>query len=376
MSAVHAQGGIGKTELAVHYARMHAHSYPAGIWMLNAAGRKELIPLIGSLAYSAEFKFDVPQAIKDDEQRLGEAVLSELQRRSKEVEDKDSDGSGSTLLILDNVTEPSLLSLTELVKLKEPRWLRLLATSRRGEDEIPPVEGMLAHLPIPGVSREEALDLLDGLTRRRYRNNPTEWEALEELVIILDGFTLALDQVASYLGLKVDEGVLPSQYLMRLRAEGLTSLDDLSKEQQVADRILHQEKQYAVHPGMEHEGTGPYALGLDALRYRQPLAQCACTMAMVGASSTGAPWRCRQGHCRAIRIPGPRPGDSCRACAYSFRVIRMAWGGCTMLYDSPYGRRPSAIRAATRASATAGMALYHLEQTFSGTLRPEASWRS
>ena len=140
------------------------------------------------------------------------------------------------MLILDNVTEPALLSLSELVKLKEPSWLRMLATSRRGDDEIAPIEGVLTHLPIPVMSREEALDLLDAHAGYRFRSDAKEWAAIEEIVRMLGGFTLALDQVGAFLGLHLEEGVLPSNYLERLQAEGLTGLDELTGDEQVSGR--------------------------------------------------------------------------------------------------------------------------------------------
>ena len=57
VTAVHGLGGQGKTELAVAYAHDWADGYPAGLWVLGAEGKKELLPLLGELAFAPEFGF-------------------------------------------------------------------------------------------------------------------------------------------------------------------------------------------------------------------------------------------------------------------------------------------------------------------------------
>ncbi len=42
VTALHGLGGQGKTELAVAYGHAWADCYPAGLWLINAEGKKAL----------------------------------------------------------------------------------------------------------------------------------------------------------------------------------------------------------------------------------------------------------------------------------------------------------------------------------------------
>ena len=82
VTAVHGLGGMGKTELAVAYANGYADRYPAGLWSLAAEGKKELLPLLGELAFVPAFGYTPSDAEKADAHRLGQAVLEELRSRT------------------------------------------------------------------------------------------------------------------------------------------------------------------------------------------------------------------------------------------------------------------------------------------------------
>ena len=78
---------------------------------------------------------------------------------------------------------------------------------------------------------------------------PTEEVAALDLVRALGGFTLAVEQVAIYLGLHPE--IAPSAFLSGLRTRGLDSIDRLVGSREVASQILHREK----HLGLVLEAT-------------------------------------------------------------------------------------------------------------------------
>ena len=72
-----------------------------------------------------------------------------------------------------------------------------------------------------------------------------EEAAVRELVRELGGFTLAVEQVAVFLGLHGE--ITPSAFLAGLRQKGLPSADALpAKHVAVGEQMLHQDKQLAL----------------------------------------------------------------------------------------------------------------------------------
>jgi len=80
-------GGQGKSELAVAYAHAFADCYPAGLWALRAESKKELLPLIGELAFDPALGYVPTDAEKNDPPLLGKAVLNHLKSRADAVRD-------------------------------------------------------------------------------------------------------------------------------------------------------------------------------------------------------------------------------------------------------------------------------------------------
>ncbi|MCX6880092.1 MAG: toll/interleukin-1 receptor domain-containing protein, partial [Verrucomicrobia bacterium] len=264
VTAVQGLGGQGKTELAVAYAHGWADSYPAGLWSLGAEGKTELLPLIGELAWERALGFTPTEAEKNDPVLLGRSVLEHLKQRAEAVKDRDPDRGAACLLLLDNVSEPALLSPAQLATLPGglgSGWLRIVATTRL---EVSKQKDRLAVLTVDALDDDSALTLIrDHQPFRDARHRPvtdpeqsvpkgvptfaseTEEAAALEIVRALGGFTLAVEQVALYLGLHPE--VTPSAFFATLQARGLPVADTLpQRDADVALQMRTQSKQLAL----------------------------------------------------------------------------------------------------------------------------------
>ena len=244
VTALHGLGGQGKTELAVAYAHGRADSYRAGLWVVGAEGKTELLPLIGELAFEPALGVALTAEMRADSVRMARAVLAELERRSAALRDHDAERGAAALVILDNVSEAALLSPAQLATLPRADWLRLVATTRLGPERLGGAARYLALVPVDSLEEDDALALVCDHQPDGCFASPQEENAARQIIRDLGGFTLAVEQVAIYLGLYPD--VSPTSFLDRLRRDGLPTTDLLPKEEDVAGRILHQEKQLAV----------------------------------------------------------------------------------------------------------------------------------
>ncbi|PLX93994.1 MAG: hypothetical protein C0621_06400, partial [Desulfuromonas sp.] len=236
VAAVHGFGGMGKTELAVKFANDKAGHFVGGLWDLNAEGHKALLPLIGNLTLALEIQ-ESASPTETGEQR-GQRVLAELKKRA-------DNGEGRALLLLDNISEPALLSNPQLNTLHHEAWLTLVVTTRLGEHDLS--DDRLAFVSVDSLSPSDALNLI--LKHQPGGVWPTataaeDEAAAQELVRELGGFTLAVEAVAVYLGLHPE--IRPAAYLKRLIREGLISVDALGKDPDVKDQLQHRERQLAL----------------------------------------------------------------------------------------------------------------------------------
>ena len=276
VTAVHGLGGQGKTELAYHYANGYADWYQGGLWSLGADGKKELLPLLGELAFVPAFGYTPSDAEKADANLLGQRVLEELRKRcmnfsplptgedgpgvrgqspegSMKLSPLPSGGEGpgvrgqsreaAALIILDNVSEPELLSAAQLANLPHPaNWLRLVATTRLGPERLAKSAKQLATVAVDSLDEADALTLIREHQPNQQFPNAAEEAAARQIVLELGGFTLAVEQVAIYLGLNAGDDP-PSAFLKRLRQDGLPSADELPGDSVVGNQMLHQQKQ-------------------------------------------------------------------------------------------------------------------------------------
>ncbi|HWI64034.1 MAG TPA: AAA family ATPase, partial [Symbiobacteriaceae bacterium] len=271
IAVLHGFGGMGKSELAAEFARRNADQLKAGAWRLSAEGRLELLPLIGDLTYDLGL---VPSAGPAETAEMrGRRVLAELKRRAEAAGTPEQ--GGAALLLLDNLDKAQLLAEPQINSLPGEGWLKIVATTRLGKAVLR--ARSLEFVLVDRLPEEAAVQLMrDHQTEKNWPAATAELDdaAAHELARELDGFTLAVETVAIYLG-KYSE-IRPADLLARLRSEGLSSTDALAAD--VSEQIAHREKQLA--------------LVLDATLERlEPLARTALDFAaLLPPDSVPWPW--------------------------------------------------------------------------------------
>ena len=239
VTAVRGLGGIGKTELVRHYGNRHRGHYTGGIWQIPAEGAREMLPLLARLAPDLPGLL-LPEEVQGNPELTGRHVLMELRRRATI--------GGHVLLILDNVSEPALLSDPQVGVLPQDSGVHVAVTTRLGTEDFAG-STRLKQIHLQGLSIRESVSLLQafqpsssGEHRADFRSEDDR-AAAEELVELLDGFTLAVEQAGVYLSTHPEDTV--RDYLNHLRSQNLTAsdtmLDDDSKT-----RIEHREKLLSV----------------------------------------------------------------------------------------------------------------------------------
>ena len=238
VTAVRGLGGIGKTELVRHYGNRHRGHYAGGIWQIPAEGAREMLPLLARLAPDLP-GFQLPEEIQGNPELTGRHVLMELRRQAAD---------SHVLLILDNVSEPALLTDPQVGVLPQDSGVHVAVTTRLGTEDFAG-SSRLEQIHLQGLSIRESVSLLQafqpsssGEHRADFRSEDDR-AAAEELAELLDGFTLAVEQAGVYLSTHPEDTV--RDYLNHLRSQNLTAsdtmLDDDSKT-----RIEHREKLLSV----------------------------------------------------------------------------------------------------------------------------------
>ena len=206
--ALYGLGGVGKTQLALEYAYQHALEYSAVLWV----GAETLENIVSSLLRIAEV-LELPERGDKDQQHVIEAVQRWLSTHSR------------WLLILDNVEDLGLLSGF----LPSARQGAILLTTRS------PALGTLA-VGIELIPMEQKESMRFVLRRAKMLGLeatgeqiqqlavrlPAEYAAVEELVKIMGGLPLAIDQAGAY----IDEtGCSLADYLQRYQQQRVALLD-------------------------------------------------------------------------------------------------------------------------------------------------------
>ena len=228
VTALHGIGGMGKTELAVTYAHAFAHMYQGGIWQVDADGQTNMLEAIAPLASARELGLQASDA--SDARQVGRLVLARLVELTHEARRHD-EATGACFLLLDNVSEPQMLTQSQLDVLPPQPWFHVAVTTRLDVSDIG-AAGSRASAAVVAVGRldaEDALELIrehqparDSAGLHSDFNNPDQAEAARKIVEMLDGYTLAIEQAGVYLG---NSGVEPTELLATLQAQGTPAPD-------------------------------------------------------------------------------------------------------------------------------------------------------
>ena len=232
-------GGTGKTELVRHYGHLHRGFYAAGIWQIPSEGAKEMLPLLARLAPELP-DFRVPEEARNDPELVGRYVLAEL--RGCTVNGK------HVLLVLDDVSDPALLTNNQMSVLLEDSDLHVVITTRLGPEDFTG-STRLKQIHLHALSIEESVSLLRTLQPDRDEEHTSDFRgeddraAARELAELLDGFTLAVEQAGVYLFTHPE--ITVRDYLTYLHSQNLTVADDILTDAEKS-LIAHSEKLASV----------------------------------------------------------------------------------------------------------------------------------
>lgn len=224
-TAVHGLGGMGKTELALAYAHAFAWDYPGGRWLARCEGLDNFDLVLHQLAEPLQVEFTEEE--KKDTHRAGERILAELRRCDR------------SLLLLDNVTHSGLLGPEVLMRLPPQGHVHLLTTTRLGPVQLAGSPHDHTFVAVDELPTGDALALIRAHQPDARFTNTDDEAAARELVKLLDGFTLAVETAAIYLGRHVAPDTIAG-YTERLRHELLDESERSAADPAVA--VRHKEK--------------------------------------------------------------------------------------------------------------------------------------
>jgi WD40 repeat protein len=213
-------GGIGKTQLAVEYARRHREDYPDGVFWIDGAG--PLAEGFARLATDPRLRWAEAERPRDEQIRAAFASL---------------DGRPRALLVLDNLADPAAIAVPLLPGcIPEDLDCRLLFTTRRHD------LGRFTGVEVTVLPEEPALRLLLRHPSRRAALDPAhpDHEHARAIARMLGRLPLALELAGAYLG-KYSGAVPLAGYREGLRSDGaLATLDADAAELSEADlRRVH-----------------------------------------------------------------------------------------------------------------------------------------
>lgn len=231
VTVIHGLGGLGKTSLSIQYAYAYADFYPGGRWLLKCQGEKKLATAICQLVGDLEIAFHKEETW--DVEILARRILKELERnaleRAKALSSEGEPVLPRTLLILDNVDHPCLIQPPETDLISGKSWLHVLVTTRIGGDVLTDDYKRQILLSLDELLLEDSVCLIERHQVNEMFPDASERNAAEEISRMLDGFTLAVERIAVYLGEKKGR-ISCAAMLERLRNEGFAFNEVLSGE--------------------------------------------------------------------------------------------------------------------------------------------------
>jgi tetratricopeptide (TPR) repeat protein len=216
LAAIHGLGGMGKTALALEYAHAYGGEYGGGRWEVRCEGREDLAAALTTLASALHVEFT--EAEKIDLELQLQRILAELRDLANTHEPH------RCLLILDNVDKPKLLEPAQTQRLPSDEWLDVIATTRLGEYDLFSQQRDRAFVAVDEMPEADALNLIESYQPGGHFIDETEREAAREIVRLLEGFTLAIEAAAVFLG-QFAYDVTCAGFLQRLKKEGLAGLE-------------------------------------------------------------------------------------------------------------------------------------------------------
>ncbi|AFZ01286.1 tetratricopeptide repeat protein [Calothrix sp. PCC 6303] len=202
ISAVSGMGGIGKTELAVKYAREHENYYPGGICWFSVRDRNLAAEIIQFT--QLYLNLEVPQKdARENPLDIHQQVAWCWQNWQPP--------EGLVLVVLDDVTD--LKDIKEFLPKTNNRF-RILITTRQRRLDI-----NYAEISLDVLSPEEALSLLKGILGENDRRVDREIEIANSLCKWLGYLPLGLELIGRYLVEDPDLSI--TEMLQALREERL-----------------------------------------------------------------------------------------------------------------------------------------------------------
>jgi tetratricopeptide (TPR) repeat protein len=201
LTAVHGMGGLGKTAIAFQYAYTYADFYPGGRWQIGCANETNLAAVLKKLDLDLKVTFTEDE--KKDDIRGAKRIINELEilavKGAEARAGEKNPPKPAVLLLLDNVDHAELIQPPNSDLISGKEWLKILVTTRMGQEELGEDETMLSMLTIDELPFEDAVSLIESYQPNGRFKDENEKEKAGEIVKLLGRFTLAVEVAALYL---------------------------------------------------------------------------------------------------------------------------------------------------------------------------------